>query len=331
MARILESGERFPDFVLPNDAGTPTHLYARVGGRPVLVILHRRVLENISNIAKPLKALIDVVSVSGVAQVVADHVIGFTDQDDEILTDHMGDEESTAYVLDSNLRVLRKLNVSEDLVDRVQEAISDANEDSGSAIRLQAPVLTVPRVLAPEHCGFLMDLWEKAGSVETGVEQSVAGGRGDVLSTEHKVRRDHTVEDPKLIRLLTQSIGRRVLNEIERAFVYRPTHFEGFKIACYEAASSGFFGAHRDNLSPSTAHRRLALSLNLNDEYEGGELRFPEFGNGRYKPGAGDGVVFSCGHLHEVLPVTSGRRFTLLTFLYDPSAERERAVDPFAV
>ena len=66
--------------------------------------------------------------------------------------------------------------------------------------------------------------------------------------------------------------------EVRKAFVFRATRFEGFKIVCYDAASGGFFHAHRDNLSPATAHRRFALTLNLNNDYEGGYLRFREYG-----------------------------------------------------
>jgi hypothetical protein len=35
-------------------------------------------------------------------------------------------------------------------------------------------------------------------------------------------------------------------------------------------------------------------------------------------------VVFSCSLLHEVLPVTAGRRFAFLPFLYDEAAARLR-------
>jgi hypothetical protein len=40
-----------------------------------------------------------------------------------------------------------------------------------------------------------------------------------------------------------------------------------------------------------------------------------------YRPGSGAALVFSCAHLHEVLDVTAGRRFVLLSFLYgEPEA-----------
>ena len=70
-----------------------------------------------------------------------------------------------------------------------------------------------------------------------------------------------------------------------------------------------------------SAHRRFAVTLNLNvEDYDGGELRFPEFGARRYKRPTGDAVVFSCSLLHEALPVTRGERFAFLPFLYDETA-----------
>ena len=59
------------------------------------------------------------------------------------------------------------------------------------------------------------------------------------------------------------------------------------------------------------------MSINLNcDEFEGGELRFPEFGDHRYRPENGTAIVFSSSLLHEALQVTTGRRRVLLAFLF---------------
>ena len=104
--------------------------------------------------------------------------------------------------------------------------------------------------------------------------------------------------------------------EIRKAFAYDASRFEGFKIGCYRAEDEGFFTAHRDNISPATAHRTFALTLNLNDDYDGGELWFPEYGPDRYRPAVGEALAFSGAHLHEVLPVRRGRRFVLLSFLF---------------
>ena len=73
---------------------------------------------------------------------------------------------------------------------------------------------------------------------------------------------------------------------------------------------------HRDDVPPTT-YRRFAMSINLNtEEFEGGELRFPEFGDHRYRPDNGTAIVFSSSLLHEALHVTAGRRLVLLAFLF---------------
>ena len=68
-------------------------------------------------------------------------------------------------------------------------------------------------------------------------------------------------------------------------------------------------------------HQSAPIGQQL-DEYEGGELMFPEYGDYRYKPPAGAAAVFACSLLHEALPVTRGRRFALLSFLLDPETPK---------
>ena len=63
--------------------------------------------------------------------------------------------------------------------------------------------------------------------------------------------------------------------------------------------------------------REVAMSINLNtEEFEGGELRFPEFGDQRYRPDTGTAIVFSSSLLHEAMHVTAGRRMVFLAFLF---------------
>jgi predicted 2-oxoglutarate/Fe(II)-dependent dioxygenase YbiX len=58
------------------------------------------------------------------------------------------------------------------------------------------------------------------------------------------------------------------------------------------------------------------VSVNLNtEEFEGGELRYPEFGAEMYRPATGAAIAFSCSMLHEAMHVTKGRRYVLLAFL----------------
>ena len=51
---------------------------------------------------------------------------------------------------------------------------------------------------------------------------------------------------------------------------------------------------------------------------EGGALRFREYGEQLYEVERGTAVVWSASLLHEVLPVTKGRRFVLGVHMFAP-------------
>lgn len=108
--------------------------------------------------------------------------------------------------------------------------------------------------------------------------------------------------------------------------MFEVTHVERYIVACYDAEDGGYFKAHRDNTTRATAHRQFACSINLNaEEFEGGDLRFPEFGPQTYRPPTGGAVIFSCALLHEATPVTRGRRYAYLPFFYDTAHAKIRA------
>ena len=117
---------------------------------------------------------------------------------------------------------------------------------------------------------------------------------------------------------------RRVMPEITKVHQFKVTRMERYVVSCYDAEDGGHFSAHRDNTTKGTAHRRFAVSVNLNDDLDGGEVNFPEYGPRSFKAPPGGAVVFSCSLLHRVSKVTRGRRFAFLPFLYDDAAARIR-------
>jgi predicted 2-oxoglutarate/Fe(II)-dependent dioxygenase YbiX len=70
-------------------------------------------------------------------------------------------------------------------------------------------------------------------------------------------------------------------------------------------------------MTAATAHRRFALSLNLNDDYEGGDVVFKEYNNVGYKGSAGAALIFSSALLHEVRETTRGVRYTLISHFFN--------------
>lgn len=187
---------------------------------------------------------------------------------------------------------------------------------------MHAPVLVVPDVFNDADCKRLINIYAMQGNefVEPGHNQL----QGRTTDCKMRIpdygrddRIDHWVCSAETNNVIDGRIGPRLIPEIQRAFNYRVTRHERYRIACYEGAQKGSKHGHRDNTQPVVAHRRFAVTINLNsDEYEGAEIRFPEFSEAVYKPPAGAAIVFSCSLLHEVMPMRSGRRFALLAFLF---------------
>ena len=188
-----------------------------------------------------------------------------------------------------------------------------------------APVLMAPAIFEPAFCATLIDYHGRHGDEESGVMRDVDGKSERIIDHQYKRRRDCLIHDELLRRQAQARIMARLLPMVERAFQFKATRMERYLVGCYDGGSGGFFSAHRDNTTYSTAHRRFAVTINLNaDDYDGGELRFPEYGERTYKPPTGGAVVFSCGLLHEATPVTRGRRLAFLPFLYDEEAAEIR-------
>ncbi|MCB8818965.1 2OG-Fe(II) oxygenase [Microvirga rosea] len=193
-----------------------------------------------------------------------------------------------------------------------------------SGFEIPAPVLVVPDVLEPALCRRLIGLYEDHGGEESGFMREIEGKTVAIHNPNHKRRKDYTIEDEALIRQLQERVIRRINPEIAKVHYFRPTRMERYIVSCYAAEDGGHFRAHRDNTTRGTAHRRFAVSINLNDAFEGGEVSFPEYGPRGYKAPVGGAVVFSCSLLHAVSRVTQGRRFAFLPFLYDEAAARIR-------
>lgn len=230
-------------------------------------------------------------------------------------------------VVDPTLRVLKVIPFAEDGSDRQQLVSTLAGLPPPSrfaGFELQAPVLVLPNVFEPAFCQKLIALYDAHGGEESGFMRDVQGKTVEIHDYRHKRRRDYLIEDPEVIKQAQGRFIRRVVPEIAKVHQYKVTRMERYIVSCYRAEDGGHFTAHRDNTTKGTAHRRFAVSVNLNAEFDGGEVRFPEYGPRSFKPPPGGAVVFSCSLLHAVSKVTSGQRYAFLPFLYDDAAAKIR-------
>jgi predicted 2-oxoglutarate/Fe(II)-dependent dioxygenase YbiX/peroxiredoxin len=198
--------------------------------------------------------------------------------------------------------------------------------DDSAGVPMFAPALMVPRVFSFDICDFLVQFHEQQGGVDSGFQFDVAGKTTTLSDWRLKRRSDVGLAAPEVRELVRGQIVRRLLPAIERYFQFRATRMERCIVACYDSEVGGHFHRHRDNVNAGAQHRRFAVSVNLNNNFEGCDLTFPEFGRKTYRPPEGGALVFSCGALHQVTPVTKGRRYAFLTFLYgEEDAKRREA------
>lgn len=232
-------------------------------------------------------------------------------------------------VLDPMLRVLHAIPLADAeehnrLFDAAINALPALEQHAG--VPIHAPVLILPRVFEPEFCRELIGLYDTHGGQDSGFMRAVDGKTVTILDHSVKRRADYAMPaDHPLRAVIREKLKARLIPEVKKAFDFEITRMERYIVSRYDSDTGGFFSPHRDNTTPGTAHRRFACSMNLNaEDYEGGDLRFPEFGPRTYRAPTGGAVIFSCSLMHEATPVTRGSRYAFLPFFYDDAAAKIR-------
>lgn len=236
--------------------------------------------------------------------------------------------DGASFVLDPMLRVAHVQAIAEGtghVAAILREAAALRRKSETHAASYGAPVLVQPEVFEPAFCARLLEVYRAGAPSESGFMVEEGGRTIGRFDHSFKSRKDVLIEDEALKAEVRTRINRRLLPAVERALGFKATFLERYLVACYSDAEGGHFRAHRDNTTGGTAHRRFAVTINLNaEDYEGGDLSFPEFGPRRYRAPTGGAVVFSCSLLHQVDRVTRGLRYCFLPFLYDQAGHEIR-------
>lgn len=332
--RVLRRGDPAPLFSCETSKGRRFELYTGVRGGPVLLVVPgpdgaamlRRLAACRAAVAETggdayvmLSADRKRLRQAGSSSAWLREIL--LDSEDEIVRGYLdltGASLPAVFVLDPNQRFFAILTGPEAMdPDRVTAEIrAAAHADCGRQVQTIAPVLVIPRVLGAEFCADLIARWRNSPHTEGLIGTGVSEGHKGRVDRSFKRRRDFLVEDAGLQSEILSRVLPRVGEQVQKVYHLEAWTLEQFRIGCYQADEAGFFRVHRDNANDAMRRRLYALTINLNDDYEGGDLRFPEYGRQLFRPPAGGAIVFSCSLLHEVVPVTRGERFAVLSFLY---------------
>ena len=182
-----------------------------------------------------------------------------------------------------------------------------------------APVITVPDMLEPELCRRLIDLYEADGGEDSGFMRDVGGKTRLLLDPKHKVRRDYMVEDagagaaaePPADAPAGADDPPRLPVQGDAGRAADRRLLRGRRAAAISART-----ATTPPAAPPTAASR-SPSISTPRIMRAATCASPNSAARTYRAPTGGAVVFSCSLLHEATPVTRGRRFAFLPFLYD--------------
>lgn len=338
----LQVGDLAPRFVFTDSRGMPFDLHAdSIAGRIIVVVFYRTSPATINVLGQfaEFHAAFEELGATIVA-------VGFEDPNETInlngtpwpFTMVPGPTTDLFHAYGANLEpcsltsptmtvlirpnghVLHILNGASQASDALKTLgeFSKALSTAGSGYH--PPVLIVPDVLTASDCAQLIAAYNDSQAPFVKPSE-ILGQESDVKTRVpdygRQDRIDLMLNSSEIRDLVVRRLQHRLLPEIKKAFHYEVTSLESLRIAKYEGARGGKSHGHRDNSTENAVHRRFAVSINLNsEEFEGGELRFPEFGPRRYRPETGAAIAFSCSLLHEALEVQEGARYVLLVFLF---------------
>jgi hypothetical protein len=314
--RLLWLGDRVPDFVLPDPQGELRYFYEGVTGSPVVLVLAANTArddqwDEIKGFAALAPALHEagadlmIVSNDGteslaiVSQVIPEHARWLADIKGVV---NVGLRTGAlfpftgvvCFVLDGNQRIVAVRGPEPGQAEWALAALKARPRESAHGLCLTAPVMLLPGILDSDDCGRLLNLISRSGPANGFVP----------------------VEDADLAAQIHKTLLRRIGPEVEKAFAFDDFAIEALALRWNEGALSGASDCRREITDPAVQGRSFSLILDLASEaYEGGDIRFPEYGPHVYRPGTGGGLVYSGTLLRELRPVSTGRRSLLTAVL----------------
>ncbi|EDP63567.1 hypothetical protein BAL199_07538 [alpha proteobacterium BAL199] len=312
-------GRRLPNFVTFDEAGGRFEYHRDIVRGPTLLIVGggRGVVERIAS------ALGDTVSVVAFGEFgECNGARVFSDSSGEICATLFPNNPTgpEAILADANQRLAARVDLSEVGLVELRTVLGGLGRPAAREHRATAPVMLLPNLLDPDLRNRLMQAFAEENREGTVAILDAEGAAALIEMPDRKRRRDLTLNRGRpLYADVRTAIADRLMPELWKAWWIDRLRPEAFYVASYEAGRGDFFAAHRDNSLPATADRRIAVSIELNDDYEGGGLVFPEYSDDRWRAPAGGGLAFSCSLLHEAVPVTAGCRYVLLAFLAAPA------------
>jgi hypothetical protein len=154
--------------------------------------------------------------------------------------------------------------------------------------------------------------WEKATTIGLGQDQEIRTNKH--LNITHYAKRN---DDPVFQNIHNQFnilLLATTIDYNKRFYINEPFWHEDYNLLKY--SSNQLYHRHYDGVTASG--RCVSAICYLNNNYEGGELEFPNFGI-KITPQPGMLILFpsNYAYAHIAHPVTSGTKYAIVTWIRD--------------
>ncbi|MDX1401390.1 MAG: 2OG-Fe(II) oxygenase [Kiloniellales bacterium] len=179
-------------------------------------------------------------------------------------------------------------------------------EGIGQVRQIGPEVFAMP-MWSADYCKYVIKRVEEEQAFHRGQGYAGIGEHGAIKTTDVKLNRLRDVHAGYL-----RTYNNLLAKIIKKIWLVGVDPSDAF-VTRYTMSSQTRLLRHIDQSSI------VSMTLKLNDDYEGGELSFPRQNLTNKDVPIGDMVFFpsGCTHVHEVLPLISGKRYAI-TFWTKP-------------
>jgi predicted 2-oxoglutarate/Fe(II)-dependent dioxygenase YbiX len=177
-------------------------------------------------------------------------------------------------------------------------------------------ILVFEAIIMPELCDAILnefsneEEWQKTVVGDGRVNDKVRTAETVVISYPHVIEKNPKVR-AELDKAIFVSAGLAIKKYNEKFSLAHIEEDSGYELLRYKEGH--FYTQHTDSFKARP--RAVSCSFILNDDYEGGEFAFFDR-ELKYKPKKGSCIMFPSNFMypHEIMPVTSGTRYSIITW-----------------
>ena len=177
-------------------------------------------------------------------------------------------------------------------------------------------ILVFEDIIAPELCDAILaefsneEEWVKTEVGRGEIKSEIRSAETIVISYPHIIEKNPKVR-AKLDKYVFVSAGLAIKKYNEKFPLAHIQEDSGYELLRYKEGQ--FYIEHTDSFKARP--RAVSCSFILNDDYEGGEFAFFDR-ELKYKLKKGSCIMFPSNFMypHEIMPVTSGTRYSIITW-----------------